>query len=111
MTLAEGLQLAAAVVGIVVTVVMGVETRLIRKLQRSGARSAESAIELGRMRPLSQWRLRRLVGAGVVVQAPSNRVYLDEAARSALQSSRTRLAIGLVGAALVGVVALYLMVG
>jgi len=53
------------------------ERRLIQRLLRANAVTPDGAQPLADLRPVDSSRLSRLVGDGVVRQAPPNRYYLD----------------------------------
>jgi len=92
---AEALQLVAAILGTIATIISAVEQRIIKKLKRQGALSADTAVPLGTFKPLARWRLKRLMQKQVIVETAGQYHYNAQAA-SALRKRRLRVVIPLV---------------
>ncbi len=89
----EVLQVLAALLGAFFSVVMAMEQRLVKRLRQTDATSAERAIELGSIRPLTRWRLASLKKAGAVRIVDSGAVFLHEESFRALRKRRVITAV------------------
>jgi hypothetical protein len=111
MSLAEVLSLITGFLGVILTIIMAAETRLVKRLRKAGATSQEKAIALPRLRPLVRWQLSQLTSTGAVVAVEPQGHYLDEAGFRLMQRKRARRTVPLVLVVVALVVTAYLMKG
>lgn len=82
------LQLVAPAVAALAAAIVGMDRRLVRKLRRGNAVSAESAIRPNGLPLLSRWRLSRLTSAAAVRVTANGSIYLDESGWEAYRRRR-----------------------
>jgi len=107
----EVLQIVGAFVGAFASVAIGFEQKILKNLRIQSAISPESAVALQGLKPISRWRLSRLLKHGVVRRAGEGLFYFDEDSFRMLRKRRIRIAIPAVIAALALVVLLHRFVG
>jgi hypothetical protein len=81
------------------------ERHIVDLLRREGATRPDRAVPLPELRPVAQRRLRRLLNARVVHEAPGG-YWLDEATYAGFESDRRAIALvllGIVAASVLGV--------
>lgn len=97
MSRAELLQIIAALVGALGAVIGAAESRLIRRFQKAGASSDAHPIQLGKIRPITRWRLKRLMSAGAIVPVDDAAYFLDSDRFARLKRQRRKRALFILG--------------
>jgi hypothetical protein len=87
------LQTTTLLPAIIAALIVGTDRRIVRSLKEQHALSPDAAVPLPEHGSIWRWRVHRLMGRGVLLLAPTDRVYLDEAAWQAYRSSRRRRAL------------------
>ena len=96
MSLAEVLQVTAAVIGAVATVIAAAEQAVVKRFRRDGATTGDRAIDLPRLRLFTRWRLARLIASRAVVVDEHARAYLDETVYAPLRKRQAIIGLSLV---------------
>ncbi len=97
MSRAELLQIIAALIGALGTIIGAAETRLIRRFRQSGAVSREHPFRPEKLNPLFRWRLSRLMSAGVIVPVDDASYYLDPEQFAVMKKDRRKRAFIMLG--------------
>ena len=89
----ELLQVFGSVAGALFSALAAIEQGLLRRLRAAGATSAERAVHLPGLRPLTRWRLARLEKAEAVKVLDSGAVFIDEESFHRLRRRRILTAV------------------
>jgi hypothetical protein len=96
-TRTEVLRLIAALGWLFAAAMLAAERRLIRRLRQVAAISPDTATPLSPKSPIARLRLTRLRHAGAVIEAGSERYYLDAVGFTNYRRSRRRRALTAIG--------------
>jgi hypothetical protein len=108
---AELLQIIAALLGAVASIIAAAEVRLIKRFKNANASAEDSATTFPKLLPIVRWRLRRLLLSGVVSQTEDGRLYLDEIRYSLLRKHRRNRTLTVVGVFVATIAVIYLALG
>lgn len=94
------LRMLSPLMMVVAVVVTGADRHIVRAMRDNRATSPEAGVPFEPRNPIWRWRLRRLMGRGVIRVATGDRKYLDESQWQAYRWSRRRRAFVALGVAI-----------
>ena len=93
MSVAEYMQVIGAMIGAFASFVTSIDQRILRRLEKNGALTTDTAISLPNQKLIGRWRLQRLMNHNVVVKTSEDLYYLDRQAKSRFKMKRLRIVI------------------
>jgi len=109
MTSAELLQLLGVLLGAAASLAAAIEARLVKKLEKAGAFSADSAMTLSNQRFFSRWQLSRLEKARAIIPTAEGRFFLDRDRYRVLRRKRRKKFLTVLSLVVVVVLAVVLL--
>jgi len=78
MSAVELIQVMAALLGAVMTIIAGADQKIVKLLKNKNALSEKSAVKFERHKPLFRWRVNRLKALNALRMTRSGTIYFDE---------------------------------